>query len=47
MIFTIYGADLEEWVKHSSIYNYADDTSSCVADKEIEICIGLFGTEAI
>ena len=27
-IFTIYCADLEEWLKHSIILNYADDTRS-------------------
>ena len=25
IIFTIYGADIELWVKHFSIGNYADD----------------------
>ena len=39
MIFTIYGADIEEGVKHSSIYNYADDTSYSVADKEIDTVV--------
>ena len=34
IIFTIYGADLEEWVNHSSIFNYADDTSSSYANKD-------------
>ncbi len=27
IIFIIYGADMEEWITHSSIYTYADDTS--------------------
>ena len=26
IIFIIYGADMEEWVKQSCIFNYADDT---------------------
>ena len=35
IIFTIYGADLEDWVKHSSIFNYADySTSSCSGEDE-------------
>ena len=30
IIFTIYGAELEEWTKNSTIFSYADDTiSSC------------------
>ncbi len=33
IIFTIYGADMEEWVKHSCIFNYADDTESSCKDK--------------
>ena len=39
IIFTIYGADLEEWVKHSKIFNYADDTSSSCKDKEENVVI--------
>jgi hypothetical protein len=30
----MYGADLEAWVTHSAIFNYADDTSSSCKDKE-------------
>ena len=28
IVFTIYGADLEDWVKHSKVVNYADDTTT-------------------
>jgi hypothetical protein len=34
IIFNIYGADMEEWVKHSCIFNYADDTESSCKDKD-------------
>ena len=35
IIFIIYGADMEEWTKNSSIYTYADDTStSCQNENE-------------
>ena len=34
IIFTIYCADLEEWVKHSKLLNYADDTSSSHSGQE-------------
>lgn len=37
IIFTIYCADLEEWVTHSKLLNYADDTSSSLGDKEEEV----------
>ena len=33
IIFIIYGADMEAWIKHSSIYTYADDTSSSCQDQ--------------
>ena len=36
IIFTIYGADMEDWVEHSTIFNYADDTTSSCVDKSIE-----------
>ena len=39
IIFTIYGADLEEWVNHSSIFNYADDTSSSYANKDGKVVV--------
>ena len=35
IIFVIYGADMELWLKHSSAFTYADDTSSSVKDKEM------------
>jgi hypothetical protein len=28
IIFIIYGADVEKWITHLSIYTYGDDTSS-------------------
>jgi hypothetical protein len=35
IIFIIYGADMDEWVKHLCIFNYADDTeSSCKVEDE-------------
>ena len=37
MIFTIFGADMELWVDHSTIFNYADNTSSNYADKSTQI----------
>ena len=36
IIFTIYGADLEEWIKKSIIFSYADDTSSSSSGKTVE-----------
>ena len=37
IIFIIYGADMEEWVKHSCIFTYADDTESSCKDKDEHI----------
>ena len=38
IIYTIYCTDLEDWVKHSKITNYADDTSSgCKGKTETEV----------
>ena len=28
IIFMIYGADMELWIKNSKLFNYADDTTS-------------------
>ena len=37
-MFTIFGADLEEWTKKSTIFSYADDTSSsCSGKSEQEV----------
>ena len=33
IIFTIFGADLEDWTKNSTIFSYADDTSSSSSGK--------------
>ena len=32
----MYGADLEEWLQHSTAHTYADDTKSSVAAKRME-----------
>jgi hypothetical protein len=39
IIFIIYGADMEEWITHSSIYTYADDTSSSCQDSVEQVVI--------
>jgi len=39
IIFIIYGADMEEWVKHSCIFNYADDTESSCKDKDEQVVL--------
>ena len=37
-MFTIFGADLEEWTKKSTIFSYVDDTSSsCSGKSEQEV----------
>ena len=36
IVFTIYGADMEDWMSHSTLFNYADDTSSSLADRSVE-----------
>ena len=36
IIFVIYGADMELWLKHSNAFTYADDTSSSVTGKSID-----------
>ena len=33
LVLIIYGADMEDWVKHSRINNYVDDTTSNVKGK--------------
>ena len=35
IIFTIYGAELEEWIKNSTIFSYADYTSSSTQGKNV------------
>jgi len=37
IIFIINGADMEEWVKHSCIFNYADDTESSCKGKDEQV----------
>jgi len=37
IILIIYGADMEEWVKHSCIWNYADDSKSSCKDKDEQV----------
>ena len=39
IIFTIYCADLEEWIKHSKLLNYADDTSTSNSGKDVDTVI--------
>ena len=36
IIFTIFGADLEDWTKSSTIFSYADDTSSSSSGESVE-----------
>ena len=36
IIFVIYGADMELWLKHSSGLTYADDTSTSVKGENLE-----------
>ena len=36
IIFTIYVADLGEWIKKSTIFTYADDTSSSCSGRSME-----------
>ena len=47
MIFTIYCADIEEWVKNSKMTNYADDTSSSCSGKDEDEVIGKLEEDAI
>ena len=35
-MFVIYGADLEDWLKHSAPHTYADDTKTSVTAKRLE-----------
>jgi hypothetical protein len=39
IIFIIYGPDMEEWITHSCIYTYADDTSSSCQDSVEQVVI--------
>ena len=39
IIFTVYTADLEQWVCKSQVYNYADDTTSDIAHRQLELVI--------
>ena len=39
IIFTIYCADLKEWVKHSKLLNYAHDTSSSHSGQDQAIVV--------
>ena len=38
-MFTIYTADLTDWVKNSILFNYADDTSYSMAGRIQELVI--------
>ena len=46
IIFTVYTADLELWVKKSRITNYADDTTSDTAHKELEMVLKFLKEDA-
>ena len=46
IIFAMYGADLEEWLKHSKAFNYADDTSTSTKGKKIEEVIEKLSEDA-
>ena len=35
IIFIVYGADMSDWVCYSSLYGYADDTSSSICDEDL------------
>jgi hypothetical protein len=39
IIILIYGADMDEWITHSSINTYADDTSSRCQDRVEQVVI--------
>jgi hypothetical protein len=39
IIYIIYGAVMEEWITHSSIYTYADDTFSNCQDSVDQVVI--------
>ena len=36
VIFIIYGADFEKWLKHATAFAYADDSTTSVSDKDFE-----------
>ena len=36
IVFTLYTADLNDWLKHSKLYGYADDISTSVKGKTLE-----------
>ena len=46
IIFTVYTADLELWVKKSRITNYADDTTSDTAHEELEMVLKVLEGDA-
>ena len=39
IVFNIYTADLTDWVKYSKLFNYADDTTSCMEGRNLELII--------
>ena len=42
----MYTADLDQWVMNSCVYNYADDTTSDVAGRQLELVIRLLEIDA-
>ena len=46
IVFTVYTADLEKWVNKSCVFNYADDTSSSYAHRQLELVIRILQQDA-
>ena len=46
MVFTIYTADLDQWVMSSKVYNFADDTSSSLAHRNLDMLLKLLEKDA-
>ena len=37
VMFVLYVSDLEDWLQHSSSLTYADDTTTRVFDKDLDV----------
>ena len=46
IIFTVYGADLEEWLTKAKPFNYADDTTTSCKGKDTKKIIEDLESEA-